>query len=206
MVSPRFLPRTLLGAGGVRLIDMPGVKYPESVLRGPKGADSVSGKAHEQPPEWGVSSRDAAKRLSISVRAARALLNRHNADYRLVVQPGQPACLYWDKRVVDRLVALRMPLVQKVPDKLCTSKEACYILLVSRSSLFRYVKKGIIREYTVRHVTKTGVRTVSYYLRAEVRKLAARMRAARARMEHARKERLERMWNVQQTDESPPPH
>lgn len=197
LMRPGSLPRTLRGVGGIKLIDMPGVKYPESVLQGRKGADTQSGKPHGVVPKWGISTRDAAHLLGVSVRSARTMLNRQKARYRLVAQAGRCACMYWDRRVVERMLARRMPLVRRVPEKLCTAKEACYILLVARSSLSRYVKSGVLKEYKFRLVTEKGVRLLSYFLRAEVRKLAARRNAVRVRAECFRRERLQQSWNEQ---------
>ena len=197
MMRPATLPRTLRGVGGIRLIDMPGVKYPENVLHGRKGADSLSGKPYTKPPEWGISSHEAAEMLGVSVRSARALLNRKNTPHRLVERPGKCACMYWDKRVVYRMLAKRMPLVQKIPEKMCSAREACYILAIVRSTLSRYVKQGFLKEYQFRHITPTGVRILSYFLRAEVRKLVARRNAARARAESIKREYLQSLWEEQ---------
>ena len=194
MVSSRLLPRTLRGVGGVRLIDMPGVIYPESMIHGRKGTDRASGKPYAMPPPWGISSRQAAEQLGISVRAARSMLNKHKVKYHLVAQRGSPPCMYWDKRVVSRLVAKRAPLVCKIPEKLCSAGEACVILQVSRTSLVRYVQMKLVKEYKMRHVRESGVRVESYYLRAEVRQLAARRRAAKARAEQVRLARLQQRW------------
>lgn len=194
MLGPRSLPRTLRGVGGVRLIDMPGVKYPDSMLHGPKGSDARSGKPHARPPDWGISTREASELLGITVRATRALLTRHKSDCQLVARPGRCACMYWERKLVDRILAKRMPMVSKVPEKLCSAHEACYILLIGRSSLSRYVKRGLLQEYRFRLATATGVRLLSYYLRSDVRKLAARRNAARMRAEAYKKERLERRW------------
>lgn len=202
LVRPPSLPRTLKGVGGIRLIDMPGVKYPESVIKGRKGVDTRSGKPHTEAPKWGICSRDAALLLGVSVRSARAMLNRQKSKYRLVTQAGSSACMYWDKRVVARMLARRMPLVRKVPEKLCNAKEACYILLVARSSLSRYVKTGLLKEYPVRLVTPSGVRSMSYFLRSDVRKLAAKRNAVRLRTEQMRREHLERAWNAQKLPEN----
>lgn len=195
MLTPLSLPRTLKGIGGARLIDMPGVIYPEEMLHGRRGADAHSGCAHNKAPDWGISSRQAADMLGVTVRTARALLNRHKARYQLVAREGLPACMYWEKRVVARLLAKRCPLVQKVPEKLCSSGEACCILQVARSTLFRYVKQGVLQEHKIRHATPTGVRQLSYYLRADVRKLAARRNAARMRASALQQERRHRVWN-----------
>ena len=195
MLGPRFLPRTLKGVGGTRLIDMPGVRYPDSVLNGRKGVDKHSGKPHTQPPEWGISTQDASAMLGISPRATRALMNRHKSEYRLVSCPGGGACMYWERRVVERVLAKRLPMVSKEPARLCSSTEACYILAVARSTLTRYVRQGLLKEYKVRHATPTGVRILSCFLRAEVRNLAARKNAARVRAENVRRAQLKRMWN-----------
>lgn len=195
MLGPHSLPRTLRGVGGIRLINMPGVTYPAEILHGPRGADTRSGKAYKHPPVWGMSSRQAAEKLGVSVRTARSLLNRHKARYRLVAQPGKAACMYWETRVVNLLLAKRSPLVRKIPEKLCSACEACCILMVARSSLFRYAKQGLLREYKIRHATNSGVRQLSYYLRADVRKLAGRRNAALARARSLQQERLQRAWN-----------
>lgn len=194
MLAPRSLPRTLRGVGGVRLIDMPGVKYPDSMLKIRKGADARSGKPHAKPPDWGISTQEASKKLGITLRATRALLNRHKSQHQLVAQPGRCPCMYWERRLVDGILAKRMPMVIRVPDKLCNAHEACFILLIGRSSLTRYVKRGLLKEYRLRHVTKTGVRLLSFFLRADVRKLAACRNAARARAENFRRERLQKQW------------
>ena len=49
----------------------------------------------------------------------------------------------------------------------------------------------------MRHATETGVRVVTYYLRAEVRKLSARKNAIRARVEGLHKNRLQSEWQEQ---------
>ena len=133
--------------------------------------------------------------LGISRRATRALLNRHKSDCCLVSRPGRCACMYWERRVVERVLAKRMPMVCKEPEKLCSADEACFILLVARSTLSRYVKQGLLREYRVRHNTASGVRALSCFLRADVRRLAARRNAARARAEELRRAQLRQQWN-----------
>lgn len=195
MLGPRSLPRTLRGVGGARLIDMPGVRYPEEILTGRKGTDSRSGLPHASPPHWGVSTREAAGMLGISERATRALLTRHKSNYCLVTRPGRCACMYWDRSVVERVLAKRVPMVCKEPEKLCSVGEACMLLVISRSSLSRYVKRGFLKEYRVRHATESGVRMQSFYLRAEVRQLAARRHAAQVRAEEQRREQIMRYWN-----------
>ncbi len=192
MLTPHGLPRTLKGAGGMRLIDMPGIIYPENVLRPRQGIASNGAKVCHVPPKSGISSRQAAAMLGITVRAARAMLNRWHVKNWLVEQDGQSSCLYWDRRVVEQMINRRMPLVNTVPEKYCSSKEACFILLISRSTLGRYVSQGLLKEYQFRRVSQIGVRLGAFYRRADVRRLAAHRNAARMRAEMAKTERLKR--------------
>lgn len=203
LLTLRSLPRTLKGVGGARLINMPGVKHAESALVARKGTDARSGLPYTTPPPWGISTHEAAELLGITPRATRALLTRHKSKHHLVARPGHCACMYWERRMVERMLALRMPMVSSIPDKFCSAHEACVILVVGRSTLSRYVKRGLLKEYHFRHATATGVRLLAYYLRADVRKLVARRNAARARAEAARVEQLRRLWN--RRDAAPPP-
>lgn len=67
--------------------------------------------------------------------------------------------------------------------------------MVARSTLFRYVKQGVLQEYKIRYATKSGVRLLSHYLRADVRRLAARRNAVRVRASSLQMERLKKVWN-----------
>lgn len=193
MLVPPSLPRTLRGVGGVRLIDMPGVKYPDYMLQFRKGTAQNCGKPYKAPPEPGVSSRQAADMLGVTVRSARALLNRRQARHWLVEQAGKPACLYWERREVEQMLNQRMPLIREIPERFCSSREACLILRVTRTSLMRYAKRRLLKEYQFRHISATGVRRASFFRRAEVRRLAALRNAARVRADAARTEQFRRL-------------
>lgn len=197
VIPPASLPMTLKGVGGVRLIDMPGVKYPDSVLSGRRGTVAGSGKPYVSAPDSGIGTREAAHMLELSVRSTRVLLNRKKVECYLVSEPGGRTRMYWNRRMVEGLAARQGPLVRKMPEKLCTAKEACYILLVARSSLSRYVQRGLLKEYSLRYASKTGVRRLSCYMRAEVRKLSARLNAARTRAQTVQRERLQTDWYQQ---------
>lgn len=193
MLVPHSLPRTLRGVGGVRLIDMPGVKYPDYMFQFRKGTAQNCGKPYKVPPEPGVSSRQAADMLGVTVRSARAMLNRRQARHWLVEQRGQPACLYWERRAVEQMLNQRMPLIREIPERFCAAREACQILRVTRTSLMRYTKRRLLKEYQFRHVSASGVRRASFFRRAEVRRLAALRNAARVRSEAARLEQFRRL-------------
>lgn len=181
MVRPNFIPRTLIGVGGVRLFDLPGVVYPKEMLRPARGMNRGSGKPYDKIPDWGISTAEAADMLRSSRSSARAVLHRHKVGFRLVAPDGGPPRLYWRRSQVEALAARRVPMVKQCPKRMVDSATARTMLNVGRSTLYRYVQKKLLHEKQVRLVTPKGTRLKAYYLRAEVAKLAARMRAIRAR-------------------------
>lgn len=122
------------------------------------------------------------------------MLSRRKTRRLLVREPGGALRAYWDIKAVLDVREHRAPLVADVPEKMCSSIEACCILMVARSSLYRYVKQGILREFRVRRHAHGGVRVESYFLRNEVRKLAAQRNAMRLRVAESRRTRLLRQW------------
>lgn len=181
MVKPNFIPRTLIGVGGVRLFDIPGVVYPKEVLHAPRGMNRGSGKPYDKVPEWGISTAEAAAMLHSSCSSARAVLHRHKVGYRQVAENGGPPRLYWRRPQVEALAARRAPLVKGCPRRMVDSATARAMLKIGRSTLYRYVQKKLLHEKQVRLVTPKGTRLKAYYLRAEVAHLAARVRAIRER-------------------------
>ena len=171
MIHPLQLPRTLRGAGGIRLINMPGVRYPDEVLQGPSGTGASRTSPLRKAPPGFISSQNAAELLGITPRSARAMLARRNTRRVMVREPGKAACVYWERLKVQELLETRCPLVRNLPARFCDSAEACYILMIARSTLHRYVKQGALKEYQVRRAFAGGVHREAYYLRAEVRKL-----------------------------------
>lgn len=181
MVKPNYIPRTLVGVGGVRLFDIPGVVYPKEMLRPARGMNRGNGKPYDKVPSWGIDTATAAGMLHSSRSSARAVLHRHKVSYRLVAVEGGPPRLYWRRSQVEALAARRGPLVKQCPARMVDSATARAMLGVGRSTLYRYVHRRLLHEKQVRLVTARGTRVKAYYLRAEVAKLAARMRAIRAR-------------------------
>ena len=179
MIAPNFLPRTLRGVGGVRLYNIPGVVYPKEMLEAPKERRQKSGKPYTTVPAWGITTRAAAQMLDCTLAAARLTMQRHKVTYRLVEEPRNVPRLYWNRAQVEKIVESRLPLVKKIPAKMMSSEEAVRLLGVCRSSLYRYARKGRIREYQVRLMTDAGTRKVSLFLKADVRRLAANLNAIR---------------------------
>ncbi len=187
MVQPNFIPRTLRGVGGVRLINMPGVEYPSEVLHVRAGHNRSNGRPFKERPDWGISTSEAAALLHCSTSAARSTLHRKRVRCRVVSNAGIPRALFWDRKQVDALVGLRHPIIESPPDKFLTPDEACRMLAVGRSSLYRYAKRRWLRPLHVRQKTAQGMRHRVYYRRAEVVKLGNRLRALKARMDEMRR-------------------
>ena len=181
MVQPNFIPRTLRGVGGVRLIDLPGVQYPPEMLHVRPGHNARNGLPYEAPPAWGISTREAAGILKCTSSAVRITLHRRQVRCRAVREPGMSLTLYWDRSEVDRLADRRHPVVGKVPAKLVTPTEACKLLGLARSSLHRYTCKRWLHPVHVRVPSGRGLHHRSFFRRAEVVKLAHHLRALRER-------------------------
>lgn len=188
------LQRTLTGVGGVRLIEMEGVHYPERVLRARPGYERSSGEAYREVPPWGISTRQAARLLGCSDSAARDYLHRHRVKFRVVAEPGRPYCNYWERSAVQVLVKERGEIVKRNPARLMGMEEALGVLGVGRSTLQRYVQSGMLRQVKLRLLTGRGVKERAYFLPGKVRALAGHLRALRAREAElqAMRERLKR--------------
>lgn len=179
MIKPNFIPRTLRGVGGVRLYDIPGVHYPKEMLEAPTERVQESGNPYTTVPKWGISTKAAAVLLHCTPAAARMNLQKKKVRFRLVNEPGKVPCIYWDSDTVTRIAEARLPVVVRIPAKMYTADQAAKVLKISRSTLYRYVQKKRLKEYKVRLKTPLGTRKVSYYLKADVRKLTAKMNAIR---------------------------
>ncbi len=186
MVQPNFIPRTLRGVGGVRLIDFPGVVYPPEMLRVREGRDRNNGQPFTEKPAWGISSREAAALLQCSESAARIALHKKRVRCRMVREPGAAVCLYWDRKQVEKIAGARLPIHATVPGKMVDSQMAADMLGVGRSSLYRYSKKKWLHPIRLRLQTPAGLRIHVYYKRDEVMKLKLRLRALHLRLAEMR--------------------
>ena len=187
MVQPNFIPRTLRGVGGVRLIDLPGVNYPPEMLRVRAGHDRSSGRPYTEKPDWGISTREAAQMLACSESAARIAMHKKRIRCRLVREPGSPVRLFWNRKQVEKLVAQRLPIVESVPAKLVDSETAVTLLRVGRSSLYRYSERKWLHPIRLRVQTPLGPRIHLYYRRGELTKLRYRLNALQLRMSEVRR-------------------
>ncbi len=186
MVQPNYIPRTLRGVGGARLIDFPGVVYPPEMLRAQEPREVIPVAPSRERPVWGIPSREAAALLQCSESAARIALHKRRVRCRTVREPGGTVCLYWDKKQVEKLASSRLPILDSVPGKLVDSRVAAEILQVGRSSLYRYSKKKWLHPIRLRLQTPSGLRIHVYYKRDEVMKLKLRLGALHMRLAEMR--------------------
>lgn len=161
------------GVGGARFLDVPGVKYPDEVLscknaRGARVRDKA-GKVLTQPKKNWLTTAECASLLGCTLAAARLTMMRAKARRDLVKAPHEVPRLYWDNAAVAKLLDDRLPLLKELPEGAVSSDEACAMLGVCRSSVFRYVKRGYITESRCRlFAPNVGTRKVCFYDRKEL--------------------------------------
>ena len=173
MLRPNFIPRTLLGVGGARLFNIPGVVYPKEMLITKAGFNHKDGKPYTDPPlHWGITTNEAARLLGSTPSAARSWLHRHKIPFRIVCEEGQVMRLFWRKQSVLKHANMRLPVLSQRSEELVDSAETLRILGVGRSTLYRYEQRGQLNVVKVRISTSRGMRTCSFYKRAEVEHLA----------------------------------
>lgn len=121
--------------------------------------------------------------LGASFSSTRATLHRARVKCVVVKKPGMTPTLCWDrKRVQERAARIHAMLVSEPLKGCIPSDEAIGILGVGRSTLYRYVRSGKLREHKViMGYPKEfgGNRLKSYFSRDEVEALAVRLRSRR---------------------------
>ena len=146
------------------------------------GLNQKSGKPYtEAPISWGITTNAAARILGCSASAARSALHRHKVPFRIVREEGQSLRLFWHKGRVQKLAERRLPVLSKKQDNLLDSTEAMRILGVVRSTLYRYERSGLLSVTKVRKPSSRGLRSCSYYRRADVIQLAEYLSHLRAK-------------------------
>lgn len=163
------------GAGAFAHI--PGVIYPDKVIKG----TSAYRKEHpiDNSPKGWLTTEQAGKLLNSSGSSARAVLHRHRVRFKVVRQTGGPPLLFWNPKQVQALVDARAPIIETIPEGYISSAEARKILGIGRSTLYRYVSKGLIDEEKGRIRTRRGTRLKTYYELQAVKKLAAKINRCR---------------------------
>lgn len=164
--------RKLVGINGRRFFNIPGVIYPQEVLTAKPGHNPRTGRPHTTPPAWGMNTAEASQLLQCSAAAARIHLHRHNIRFQIVQIKGQPRQIYWSRRQIARLVKQRVPSTPDTPAGYLSSVDVANMLGVSRTTLMRYSKRGLLHPLELRKQTPYGLRTQYFYPEREVQLLA----------------------------------
>lgn len=183
MVKPNLVKRKLTGVGGKHYFDIPGVIYPDEVLKVKPGHNPKDGQPYSSPPVWGITTEEAAKILVCSSSAARIMLRRKKVLYHLVRCPSSPPVTYWKRDRVEKIAQAKLPLVDasKIA-KLLSTQQAAEYLSVGRSTVQRAMKAGVLTPVHVRINSPQGPRKRSFLRRDEVKKWGMHLRAQRLRL------------------------
>lgn len=142
-------------------INHPGIIFPDPPRRKVKVSESMS-----EPPDWGMTTRDAARLLGISMSGVRAYLARHKV--RCVSVKG---VLYWNRHKVNSLANSRPDLVEGLPNWWVSTREAEVMLGVVRARLYYLVTHGRLTERKFRVRGRRGIREVGGYSIIELERL-----------------------------------
>lgn len=147
----------------------------------------------EVPRGW-LSSRAVAMRAALSVRTARAMLNRAGVKSVLVRVPGACAGRYWEPEGVQSFLSARPDVITDLPAGWCCSYEAAVLLGVCRSTLCRYESKGELVGRFVRVRTSSGVRMLKVFRRSQVRGLVTRLQNEDRTRRRSIAAKYKKMW------------
>lgn len=187
MVSSARLPRTLVGMGGIRLINVPGVKYPDRLFHAEAGMNPRTGQPYDRPLYNTVSTAEAAHILRRSNSSAHAFLRKKDVPFYYVrMKEDGKKLMYWDREAVNKLIKRLPPVQKRLPQSMIQARDAVLLLGVVRSTLYRYVASGKLTEIRRRVMTTKGYRHQCLYLKSEVMKLKAWRHARREQFTHRR--------------------
>lgn len=178
---------TRRGLGGMKLFNIPGVVYPQSVLEAQPGMHPRTGCPYSKPPPNTLSTGAVAMRLGIRASSARSFLHRHKVRFYIVQYGSSPRMKYWSRHQVQRLLAKMPQQSEKRPRGTLTLRQAMEQLPCTRSTLQRHTANGRVRVVVRRQATPYGMRAVFYYNAADVKRLSSylqfceQQRAARTR-------------------------
>ncbi len=170
-VRPNSLMRTRRGLGGVKLFNIPGVIYPESLLVAKPGMDPKTGSPYPVPPANTIDSVQAAAWFGILVSSVRILLHRNKVRFYIVQKSGCPRALYWSRAQVLRLLKKFPQVASAKPRGMLTLRQAMERLPCTRSTLQRHTTGGRVRVLPRRVKTPLGMRIVYYYHAGDIKKL-----------------------------------
>lgn len=144
---------------------VPGVVYPEKKDGTPRPNDG--GALLREAPKGFIPTAEAAELLGVmSLGAARCLLARRGVKRVFVAGPGLGRAFY--SREAVRRVARRLPKLGEVPPGLVSASEAVAVYGLSRASLDRSEKCGLLHVVRLRVRGRAGARERVFYAREEL--------------------------------------
>lgn len=156
------------------MYDIEGLVYPEDVLHEKPQEETVS-----EPPAWGISTVVAAEILGCRQSSARGKLNKHGVQKVKVRRLAKPPILYWNRQQVEQIAAAQVREVSCISERFLDAQSVMHWLAVSRSTLYRYVRRGVLKSLSVRYRTGSGIRLKHFFMRDEVRHLRYHLNALR---------------------------
>ena len=175
-VQANSLMRTRRGLGGMKFFNVPGVYYPQEVIKPARGMNRETGLPFRKPPANTIGTPQAAAWFGISQSSVRLLLHRHKVRFYYVRGRACPRFVYWNRAQVQRLLDSQPGKSCKQPRGMLTLQQAMAELPCTRSTLQRHTAKGRVRTAVRRVATARGLRRVYYYHAGDVKKLCAYLR------------------------------
>ena len=170
MIRPNTIPRTLIGSKGERFYDIPGLVYPKEVLY-PQPPQQNEAEMINEPPPWGISTKEAAALLNCRNSSARVLLRKHGITRVMVKRRMRPPISYWHKGEIEALMQRRVKEVDSMPTQYLSTDDACRQLNISHTTIYRFIRYGKIKGMRVRFRTEKGIRLRYFFRLSQVRLL-----------------------------------
>lgn len=170
--------KTLVGAGGIKLIQHPGLVFPSTALKA-NPMKHRKFRLQEHAPPWGISTQEVMLLLHCSSSRVRQKLHEHQVHYVHVKRRSSPPSLYWNREEVEQIVRNELPITINTPKGCVNSETACQLLGLARSGLHRYAKKGTLKTRIFRSRSRCGLRTRCFYVKKDVEALAKHLQALR---------------------------
>lgn len=174
MVRRNIIPRRLIGAHRVRLFDIQGITYPESVLK-EVPPEPIAPAA----PEWGISTNEAAAILGCKPSSARDVMDKLDVRKVKARRHSFPPTWYWDKSQVEAIAASRLAVLREIPRIYMSACEVCAFLHISRSTLYRYVRHGLLEVHPVYFRSAQHTCVKHLFLRADIERFRYHLNAVR---------------------------
>lgn len=135
--------------------------------------DKRTGKPYIKPPQGTMTTRQAAVLMKRSLSSTYNYLKKNNVKYYIVFTGENRSSTYWDYDEIRQLEQKLPKRELKVPKELIQAKDVLSILNIVRSTLYRYVLSGKIKEIKRRVMSTRGYRHQSLFLKSEVMRLKA---------------------------------